>query len=58
MNKEETLDDIIEKICEYTQEEYEGDLILIKLFETKGINKSMLDFLKWKTSQYKPKKPA
>ena len=52
MNKQETFDEFVERFCEYTQEEYEGDLILIKLFESKGINKSMLDFLKWKTSQY------
>jgi hypothetical protein len=57
-NKEETFDEFVDRLCEYTKEDYESDLLLIKLFETKGINKSMLDFLKWKTSQYKPKKPA
>jgi hypothetical protein len=55
MNKKESLNELLDLLCEYTKEDYESDLYLIKLFETKRINKSMLDFLKWKTSQYKPK---
>jgi hypothetical protein len=53
--KEETFEEFIEKLCEYTKEDYESDLLLIKLCETKGINKNFVDSLKWKTSQYKPK---
>jgi len=57
MNKDETFDEFVEKLCEYTKEDYESDLLLIKNFESKGINKIYVDSLKWKTSQYKPKTP-
>jgi hypothetical protein len=55
MNKHETFDEWLERFFEYTHEDYESDLLLINNFEKKRINKPLLDFLKWKTSQYEPK---
>jgi len=55
MNKEETFEEFLDRICEYSQNEYEGDLLMIKILETNNIHKSFVDYLKWKTSQFKPK---
>jgi hypothetical protein len=57
MNKQETFnfDDWVEKFFEYTKADYESDLKFIEVFEKKGVNKPLLDFLKWKTSLYEPK---
>jgi hypothetical protein len=58
MSKEETFEEFIEKLCEYTKEDYESDLKMIEVCESKGINKIYVDSLKWITSQYKPTKPT
>jgi len=55
MNNKETFEEFIDKLCDYTQEDYEGDLKLINILETKKLHKSFVDFLKWKTSNYVPK---
>ena len=52
MKKQETLDAILEKLFQYTQKDFESDLKFIEVLEAKQINKPLLDFLKWKTSQY------
>jgi hypothetical protein len=51
-SKCETLDDILGEF-EYSKQEYESDLAIIKLLEKSETYKPLLSFLKWITCEYK-----